>query len=182
MPTFKCLKHNEIMKERIENEKIVPYCLSCLVEKEFNEQYQHYLENKEHNKREFKKSNSKYKLQKISSDSLNCMWVCLFNINLFTALQFWEISILISIGITLIYVLIRSLQGEYKFKYNQYSEPTIENTRKSIEFGIRATHMGLSDLKRNLKVNTMLNLLNWIRLIPWVDSNLKNTLDNCLPI
>jgi restriction system protein len=151
MPTYKCLKHSEIMIEKMENEKIVPYCLSCLVEKEFNNQYQQYLENKDHNEREFKKSNRKYKHKKISSDSLNCMWVCLFNINLFTALQFWEMSILISIGITLIYVFIRSLQGEYTFKYNQYSEPTIENTRKRIEFEISGDSYGVERFKKKLK-------------------------------
>ncbi|WP_077211805.1 hypothetical protein [Bacillus dakarensis] len=56
MPKYRCVKHQKIMNEKIEDNKIQPYCTECRIEDLLQEQEKQYLHNEIHYIREHKKS------------------------------------------------------------------------------------------------------------------------------
>lgn len=130
MLAFKCKKHNELMLEKLENEEIVPYCLSCYVDRKYNEDLQRYNENKDENERKRKQWKRKYFFMELLGDTLKCVFGSLFFICLFGGYLIPKISICITILITLIYTISRGRSGEYSIGNNYHAEPTLERTRE----------------------------------------------------
>jgi restriction system protein len=132
MPTFNCEKHSKKMIERLENQKITPYCSNCLIEKMYTERYKKYIKNKEHNDKEYNKGKRNFLFTEISHSIASCMFVCILLTNAFTFFQFWKISIYISVGLTIIALLLITKRGGFTYGYNSYSEPTIEQIEEEL--------------------------------------------------
>ncbi|PEQ96605.1 hypothetical protein CN481_00225 [Bacillus sp. AFS006103] len=152
MPVFKCQKHSKDMIERIENQKIIPYCSSCLIESIYKEKYQRYLETKEFHDREYRKGKIKFLLTEIFQSTTIGLIACLIIFNGFTFFKFWEMSIWVSITLTIIMLLIIAKRGGFSYGHNAYSKPTMERIEEELRDQVIADAMEIVKFKADLNV------------------------------
>lgn len=102
---FRCKKHNEIMREKIISEEILPYCVSCKAERQFHEKMSDYMDNQNTYEIQNRRHKRKKRLEGLCSGLFGVFFVCMIFINIFTVLSFFEFSLWISAFLSIMFTL-----------------------------------------------------------------------------
>lgn len=139
MPRYNCIKHNQIMEERIVNDRIQPYCLECKIERTINEKIQTYINNEKVYIIEHKKLVRKdfyEKVVKVAVKVFILSSLVLFPVGLLIGdVIFNSISEMFGFILPLVLTIWAFLSSlfQYKKPTTFYSKPTRESVEKEIE-------------------------------------------------
>ncbi|MBO8178490.1 restriction endonuclease [Aeribacillus pallidus] len=148
---FKCKRHSEIMVEKIENNQIKPYCVSCLVEEIYQEEIEKYQKNKEYYQKEYSKQKRMYFLSNFIGCTFKSLFLCMLYFNLYTAFAFLKFSIWFSVIVTIIYLYFQGANGSFSLRQTWCSEPTIENTKQRLQYDIDRNKEKVERFKKRLE-------------------------------
>ncbi len=149
MPTYRCLKHNEIMHEMIVSNKIKPYCFTCRIKDKLTEELKDYHNNKSYYEKQHKSITKSRYMDEVLLGSFKAFIVSIIIFNFFTALAFIKFSFIFSFLVSLIllairYVQIRGDRSIYSIstldivKEKMISES--ENNKREVEIFISKLH------------------------------------------
>ncbi|QED46982.1 restriction endonuclease [Cytobacillus dafuensis] len=74
MPKYRCVKHQKIMNEKIENNKIQPYCVDCRTEELYREKLQDYTYNETRYMKEHKRIVRNERFSKVFESSFTVLF------------------------------------------------------------------------------------------------------------
>ncbi|MCD7032869.1 restriction endonuclease [Metabacillus sp. GX 13764] len=142
MPKFTCIKHDQVMVEKLVNNKIQPYCMECIKVQSFDEELMKYKRNEEWNKNQHRRELKLEYFRNIFNafsvflkfllillfpayivGSILCLFIAYSTvIDLYAGLAFLIIS----------FLLLKTLFTVPKHQ-TQYSEPTIDEISKMVD-------------------------------------------------
>ncbi|KAB2328985.1 restriction endonuclease [Cytobacillus depressus] len=156
MSKYRCLKHNEIMAEKIVDRRIQPYCLGCTKEKKLEVDLQTYNENKE----KYMKANERI-VRKDFFDSTVIVPIKVFFYSLFWSLfpaalisDYFSISFVQAFFVTpVILAIITFFVRLYTYKRppSVYPEPTKESIELVVNYEKEQNTKEAERYKNNLR-------------------------------